>query len=78
MGRFSLPSSYDRWKTSTPDDEKVSFYCDNCGEAIMVDEEYVETSEGDVHMDCFDEFAREHLDAKHKFAEEAVFYGEDD
>jgi len=50
--------NYDRWKLDTPDNYiKVACTCEHCGGEIYVGEEYDETTEGNVHQDCFMPFA---------------------
>lgn len=61
---------YDKWKLdSGQDDEKTVGKCEHCDREIYEGDEIYETSEGDVHEDCFQEFAETALDATLKHAE---------
>jgi hypothetical protein len=62
---------YDKWKlASGRDDEVVVHHCEHCDGEIYKGEEFLMTSEGAVHEDCFDEFAHELLETRHEIAGE--------
>lgn len=61
---------YDRWKLSNPRDfEVIAGYCEHCGMEYYEGEDIFETTEGKVHEDCLDEFAREQICARRITAE---------
>ena len=50
----------------TDDKQPIFSYCCECGEPIIAEndlyagQEYIEVIEGDVHWDCFCDYARHH------------------
>lgn len=67
---------YEWLSRNLPENEKVVYLCEHCGEPIYEGEEFVRTNDGNLHDDCFDEFAWNYLDARHDIAEEIIDYGD--
>jgi hypothetical protein len=67
---YDIPN-YDRWKLASGLEEKevVACECEYCGGEIYEGEQVIDTSDGTVHEECFDEFAKEVLDFKYITAE---------
>jgi len=58
---------YDEWIARVETD-KVFCECEHCSEGIYMGECYIETNEGNVHEECYREFAKEMLDYREKEA----------
>ncbi|MFX3623213.1 MAG: hypothetical protein ACE3JP_03980 [Ectobacillus sp.] len=61
---YGLPSNYDEWKTSPPeDDEVIVCQCEYCDGDIFAGEEAYKVNVDEwVHEDCFLDYAKEELD----------------
>jgi hypothetical protein len=68
--KLSVISNYDMWKLMNPYDLEIAVSeCPACNESIYKGEEVYLIDCEYVHEDCFEEFARQTLDASLQYAE---------
>lgn len=64
--------NYDRWKTTTPDDELKPFCrCEHCDEYINYGDKYkvIRVDNINLHSDCLLDYIKDYLGVEDKYAE---------
>lgn len=61
---YSLPSTYDAWRTASPPEPKVVGQCIECDGDIVQWDDCYDVPDGRIHRECFEPYAMKALDVR--------------